>query len=410
MSIFAKPISQIEFADLNELLQENAVENARLEFKREVPDKDETLKKLTSFANTFGGFVVIGAKADSKDGRLSELSGVDPPNGYKQKIVQWCFDGVSPPLDIEVSDPIPVTGQAGKVCYVVAIRESDVAPHFVNGRKGVWVRTDEFSARFEAQLANENELRHLFDRRKLVLERKSRLLDRAKKRLDTHISRTHTDQGGNRTKVGPLLQLSVIPRFPSRQLCQQKQLRDLILKYHSAWRGTVFPDFTRRQFLWQDESVIVLDATVGTSYFEATVWGSLFYAVEINVSYPHQGVDGIHPFEVVAYILLFTDHAGKILKQTGYDGSVSIQFDMSAIIDVPWLHIQHGNFVSAGSRSELDDEVVFTLVSSVEELSDRRDDAVWKVIERLFRSVNWPNMVEAREMLMRRAYDYNSWT
>lgn len=41
-----------------------AVENVRLEFKRDVPGRDETLKKLSSFAKTFGGQVILGAKAD----------------------------------------------------------------------------------------------------------------------------------------------------------------------------------------------------------------------------------------------------------------------------------------------------------------------------------------------------------
>ena len=48
--------------------------------------------------------MVIGARADSKDGRIQELTGVNAENGYKQKIVQWCFDGASPPLAVEVSD------------------------------------------------------------------------------------------------------------------------------------------------------------------------------------------------------------------------------------------------------------------------------------------------------------------
>jgi len=45
MAIFAKPISQLGTADLQELLEDGAVENARLEFKREVPDKDSTLRR-----------------------------------------------------------------------------------------------------------------------------------------------------------------------------------------------------------------------------------------------------------------------------------------------------------------------------------------------------------------------------
>ena len=59
MSIYSTPLPQLKTADLEELLVGRAVENTRLEFKREVPDKDETLKKLSSFANTFGGYLVV---------------------------------------------------------------------------------------------------------------------------------------------------------------------------------------------------------------------------------------------------------------------------------------------------------------------------------------------------------------
>jgi predicted HTH transcriptional regulator len=83
MSIFAKSISQLTVDDLNELLQDGAVENARLEFKLEVPTKDEALKELSSFANTYGGYVVIGAAAASSDGRLRALPGVDLQSGFK---------------------------------------------------------------------------------------------------------------------------------------------------------------------------------------------------------------------------------------------------------------------------------------------------------------------------------------
>ena len=126
-------------------MQEVAVENARLEFKLLIPTQDETLKKLSSFANTFGGFMVLGAKANSATGRIEDLTGVNIEAGYKQKVVQWCFDGASPPIIVQVSDPIPVQAGNVRVYYVIYVAESDTAPHFLNGRKGIWVRTDEFS-------------------------------------------------------------------------------------------------------------------------------------------------------------------------------------------------------------------------------------------------------------------------
>jgi len=128
MSIFGTPLARITTSDLQELVQEVAVENARLEFKLLIPTKDETLKKLSSFANTFGGFMVIGAKANSATGRIEYLPSVNIEAGYKQKVVRWCFDGASPPIIVQVSDPTPAPAGNAKVCYVVHMAESDTAP------------------------------------------------------------------------------------------------------------------------------------------------------------------------------------------------------------------------------------------------------------------------------------------
>jgi hypothetical protein len=89
-------------------------------------------------------------------------------------------------------------------------------------RKGVWVRTDEFSARFDAHLAEENELRHLLDRRRLILERRESLLDRARRRFDTYTARSNADRADNRTAIGPLLERASFLVFP-RDSCVTKK-------------------------------------------------------------------------------------------------------------------------------------------------------------------------------------------
>jgi predicted HTH transcriptional regulator len=70
MPFYTTALSQLTMTDLQELLSEQAVENLRLEFKLKIPDKSDTLKKLSSFANTFGGFMVVGAGADTFPGPL----------------------------------------------------------------------------------------------------------------------------------------------------------------------------------------------------------------------------------------------------------------------------------------------------------------------------------------------------
>ncbi len=71
------------------------------------------------------------------------------------------------------------------MCYVISVPESEFAPHFLKGRKGLYVRTDEFSSRFEPLLATEHELRYLLDRRRPIREHRMALLQRAHERFQT---------------------------------------------------------------------------------------------------------------------------------------------------------------------------------------------------------------------------------
>jgi hypothetical protein len=410
MSIFTKPLSQLVTADLQELLDEGAVENVRLEFKLQEPIKEETLKKLSSFANTYGGYMVVGARADSKDGRIQELPGIDVVAGYKQRVVQWCFDGASPPLVVEVSDPIPVGGGSDKVCYVVHAVESDVAPHFLNGRKGIWIRIDEFSGRYDAHLANEDELRHLLDRRKLVIERRARLLERAKKRFDTYIAKKHTDLGGNRTNLGSLLEFWVVPRFPARQLCPQEELKAKTQQSWTSWRQVQFPD-PGSPVLSQHESAIVLDAARGTSIFEVNLWGMLYYGVRVNRN--DNEIVGINLFQVVGYVLLFIRHAATMLRVLGYVGPIVFEIALSSIRGMPW-HFTSNLALGTVTRpgSELDDNVAFSISTTIEEMCEKPDKIAMDVLRYVLFSVNSPEIIDTPQKLkdlVRKGYEFNYW-
>ena len=409
MSIFTKPVSEIGTADLEELLQDAAVENARLEFKLQVPTKDETLKKISSFANTFGGFMVVGASALSSDGRINGLPGVDVEAGYKQKVVDWCFSAVSPPLVVEVSDPVPVPTGGGKVCYVVRTSESDVAPHFLNGRKGIWVRTDEFSARFEARLADETELRHLLDRRKLIQERRVNLLMRARRRFETYASKILTDSRGNTAKLGSVLEMCVVPRFPARALCEEEKLRAVVLGNTISWRQVVFPNVSRSNILCQHESAIVPNPMRDLSLFEANVWGMLFYCAQVQDD--HEGTKGIHRSQFVGNVLLFVRHAGMMLKALGYSGPATVSTRLGPMRGVPWLY-DAGGWVEPRTGSELDDEVSFSVDASTDALLSKPDEVAMDVLRYVLYSVNAPDLFESPDVfagLIEKGYAYNFW-
>jgi hypothetical protein len=418
MSIYSTPLSHLSTADLQDLLTERAVENARLEFKVQAPDKDETLKKVSSFANTFGGFMVVGAKAPSKDGRIEELPGVDEISGYKQKVVDWCFKEASPPITVDVSSPIPVPNISGKVCYIVHVDESELAPHFLNGRRGIWVRTDEFSAHFEARLADEHELQHLLHRRKLTLDRRTAHLERARRRFGTYASRPQTNTGREITELDSLFELCIVPRFPSRPLCKQENLRRLVRSRQIAsFRQIGFPA-SNGGFMTQHESVIVrqpLGTMASLSLFEVNVWGMLFYVTSLEEDYGlKQAPSGIHLYQFVGRLLVFLQHADELLQNLNFTGPILVQTSLTSIRDARWIHFPHEQMgiaaPSARPASGFDDDFQLSISTTAEELHEKRDAIAMEVLQSVFFSVDWSDLVNTQEKLeglVRKGHGFN---
>ena len=408
MSIYGKPLSELTTADLQELLDNRSIENVRLEFKAEVPGKDETLKKLSSFANTFGGYMVIGVKESNTDRRIEGLPGVEVQDGYKQKIVDWCFSAASPPLTAEVSDAIPVPAGNGKVCYVIYVAESEVAPHFLNDRKGIFVRTDEFSARFEERLADENELRHLFDRRKLIVERRECLLARARVRFKV-FSAAALAESSEETKQTPILELRVVPRFPARQLCEQHKLRSLVAGSSLEWRGVGFP-ISGSEPVSQHESAIVLKPVGGVSMLEANVWGMLFYCAEIAEAHGRAETWGIHLYSFVGHILAFLKHADNMLRGMGYSGPICVDAAIKSMFGSKWLVPRYGVLVPRPG-SVLDDDLSFSITTTTEALHQKQHRVAIDIFRIVFNSVNFPDLDSEQrcEDLILKGFTYNSW-
>lgn len=406
--MLSKPISQLNMTDLRSLVEEKAVETLRLEFKTEVPGKHETLKKLSSFANTYGGYLIVGAHADSSDGRLIDLPGVQTQQGYKQRIVQWCFESVDPPLTAEVSDPIPTSDNSDKICYVIYVPESDLAPHFLHGRKGIYVRTDEYSQRFEPQFATSAELRSLFDRRKMVTERRNFLIDRARSRFDAFVETRYAELGGRPGGIGARFDLTVVQRLPAEPVANQSSILSILQQVHIPWRQVGFPR-TSQGFVSQHESGLVLRPGSNFSILEANVWGMAFYASEIERV--EDSYSGIHLYSFLGNLLVFLRHAREIAARLGLVGPLRLEMRLEGVRGVPWIYAEHNTPIQ-GPASLLDNHASFSLSISVDDLQRRTDGVAIQLLEQVFFAMNWSELVGNRDRLrhlVRNGYEYNYW-
>jgi len=408
MGIFSKSISEITYDDLNELLIESAVENLRLEYKREYPGKDEFLKKTSSFSNTFGGYLIIGAEADSSDGRLISFPGVDPQSGYKQRIVQWCFDAISPPIFPVVSDPITLPNNPKRVCYIIYIEESEQAPHFINGRKGIWIRTDEYSQRFEPRLATYDELQHLSAKRDRVVKRRSDLILRANSRFKALTETRYTNLGDNKSGLGSHFELSIIPKYLTRQVCSMARLHGLLEHKRLNWRQVGFPK-TTGGIISQHESIIVLRPGSSFSILEANVWGLIFYATEIESK--KEQYEGIHLYHFLGQMLVFLEHAILLIQEIGYRGNLLVQMSLNGIRNIPWIYAE-GNLPYEGPFSMLDNSVSFSIQTCTEVFLQNIHSVGKDLLAYVLFATNWAEVAGAPERItdfLIKGYEFNMW-
>jgi hypothetical protein len=133
MAIEAKEIEKLEFADLQELLDNRVPESKVLEYKRTLKfgdkEKREFLADVSSFANTAGGHMIIGVHEEG--GVPADFPGIEleNPDAEALKLTSLIRDGIEPRIYGVSIRNIPL----GDSKYVTLIRipKSWIAPHVV---------------------------------------------------------------------------------------------------------------------------------------------------------------------------------------------------------------------------------------------------------------------------------------
>jgi predicted HTH transcriptional regulator len=141
MSIFVKPVNEIEFEDVKAFCEEQIEENSRLEYKRDFSSKDEKkqiAKEISAFANTHGGIILVGVGEKDRKPNLP-IDGRDNVRGLKEKVTSIALKNIYPPVfpEIQVCE---FGDTLEKAVVVIRVQESDETPHTVERTTGIYVR------------------------------------------------------------------------------------------------------------------------------------------------------------------------------------------------------------------------------------------------------------------------------
>jgi predicted HTH transcriptional regulator len=74
---FNKPLRKVEFDDLDQLSENNISEGIYVEFKQSLPDPQSVAKVIASFANTHGGYFLIGIAEEETTNIASGKVGIN---------------------------------------------------------------------------------------------------------------------------------------------------------------------------------------------------------------------------------------------------------------------------------------------------------------------------------------------
>ena len=140
---FNKDISEIEYGDLKKLVEKNVSEGWFIEYKDSFPKKSKKIaNSIASFANSEGGWYIVGIKENKGESYPFEIAGFDLETNKKpnDKIANIIKDNI---------DPIPyfeskiVEIPENKVVFVVQVFEGQNPPYISNG--SVYIRAGETS-------------------------------------------------------------------------------------------------------------------------------------------------------------------------------------------------------------------------------------------------------------------------
>lgn len=102
-------------------------EGTTVEFKRTVLDASKIARTIAAFANTAGGYLVVGVEDDKK------IVGVGSELAELTKVVHASEELIDPPLEVSYK----AEWAGGKQVLIFRINESDQKPHKVLNHAGV---------------------------------------------------------------------------------------------------------------------------------------------------------------------------------------------------------------------------------------------------------------------------------
>lgn len=222
--LFQKPISDLTFEDIEEFCK-RFKENTRVEYKSTFDDsvKRKLPKVLSSFANSYGGILIIGINAPAGQPREPFEGIVFPEREPGLTVQSLCRDNIFPEIPLYtgfVSSRTP-----DKAYLVVQVNESPKAPHAIENSTQVHVRAEGGTER--TSLAEIILIEQMLLRRRDVLGRWK----------EFYIESENLAKAVGFALDAPRLELRIGPQYATEAVITREKVSEFLSEHNRRYRA-----------------------------------------------------------------------------------------------------------------------------------------------------------------------------
>jgi hypothetical protein len=324
-----------------------------------------------------GGIWVIGVDADKHTNRaILPPIGADGA-GLEERVVQAAQNGIYPPITPAVR-VFPMPDKPGRALAVVKVDESIEAPHAIENRTRVYVRTESTTDPYE--LSDIDRIEYMLRRRQQPEQRREELI---------------AGMVGRSWVPGARLRVVVAPMWPRGILLPIDDLVERI----GVIQNTPGPHLALDEFRLIQSGVLSTgpDPTRPSFHFEADVHGVGFYEAPLR---PNGRVKNIDSGKEIPFVYLDTlvrapalmlNIAAVLLR-----GSLTNAMVRCELIDwtgVGFLHFTTTRFTDPGAvatkQNCIQTRVSTTVAATVDGLTDRRTDILTELMHQTLLAFNY---------------------
>ncbi len=414
-SIFGKPLNEVTTDDVRVFCDSQIKEGVNLDYKKDLSSSKSLMKAIASFANTRGGWILVGVEDNKDDKPVIPARGIDFQDHLTLTVTNMVLSHMSPPT-IPVYHVCP-PDKNNKTFLVMYVPESHEAPHWLFNKKELYVRvSDRSSSGSWEDLATSDQWEWLRNKRQKSVELRKEVKDELNYRFRTHDIWNKVENGftgsvvlptANRRDSGTvdMLNLIITPYYPSKAILEVRQSYDLLgdLNIYDYYGTTdKFPAFVDHRSVFQGGTEIYQTIDGSTKkYFTALHTTGMIVYKETILFLSNPPIDQgylpenyIELTRIMARLDQFLSLAAVIYQKVGFVGLVQFSIFINGI---DWMRMRFPINVSMSKiyKSPTSD-FYWSNDMLVSEITDEKNryDRIKEIIENLMFMFGWKDFNE----------------